>query len=142
MIDLAQLRHISFFEDFNDSELDVFASIAAASHWREGDIVFNYGSPATHLYIIRSGTVLLTFSKGRSLPLHFPETLGWRSLVSPFRHQATAMCLTDVDLIQFSSSELHRVIQMDSKIALQLMERIRYVMMERKPYSRNFHTSR
>jgi CRP-like cAMP-binding protein len=107
------------------------------SHWKEGETLFQVRSFANHLYILKSGSVLLCFPNGRALALRKPgQVIGWSSLVNPFRHTATGVCLTDVDLYEFPREEIYRLIQMDSNFGQSLMQKVMQTMNERKPYHR------
>jgi CRP-like cAMP-binding protein len=138
MIDTLELKRCSFFESFSEAELTPLASLAARVQYKEGEVLFHARSPATYLYILRKGTVLLCYPNGRSLPLrNGGQAIGWSSLVSPFQHTATAICLTDVDLYECSADELYRVIQMNANLGQLLMRKVAKIMEERGPYFNN-----
>ncbi|MDY0040329.1 MAG: cyclic nucleotide-binding domain-containing protein [Desulforhabdus sp.] len=135
MVSTRELRELDFFKDFQESELAALASIASLTRWNEGEAIFHAGTPATYLYTLKSGTILLCFPNGRSLPLREEgHALGWSSLVSPFRYTATALCLSDVRLYRFSGRELYRLIQMDAAFGQRLMHKIARVMEQRRLY--------
>lgn len=143
MISLSELGNYQFFEGLTEAELSALASIAVPMQCKEGETLFQARSTATHLYILKSGTVLLSYPSGSSIPLvNSGHALGWSSLVSPFRHTGTAICLTDTTLFQFAGSDLYRLLQMDSHLAQTLMQRIARVMEQRKPYYRSRHRAR
>lgn len=135
MVSTRELRELKFFRDFQESELSALASIASNIRWNEGETIFNAGTPAANLYILRTGTILLCFPNGRSLPLRDEgHAIGWSSLVSPFRYTATALCLSAVCLYQFSGRELYRLIQMDAAFGQRIMTKIAHIMDHRNAY--------
>lgn len=135
MVSTRELRELVFFKDLQESELTALASIASHTRWNEGETIFHAGTPAAYLYMLRGGTILLCFPNGRSLPLRNEgHAIGWSSLVSPFRYTATALCLSDVRLYQFSGRELYRLIQMDAAFGQRLMHKIAQIMEQRKLY--------
>jgi len=137
MVPTADLISLQFLEDFQESYLEALASIGAPSHWKEGETLFHARSPAQQLYLLKSGSVLLYFPDGRALAVRDPgQALGWSSLVNPFRHTATGLCLTDVDLYQFPREELYRLLQMDADFGQALMRKIVVTMHQRRPYHR------
>lgn len=135
MISTKELRDCDFLQGFSEPELTALASVASQKQWREGETLFQVGAPAVNLYILRSGTILLCFPNGRSMPLRERgQAIGWSSLTSPFKITATAVCLTDVNLYEFPGRELYRLIQMDASFGQRLMQKIAQVMENRKPY--------
>jgi CRP-like cAMP-binding protein len=143
MVSTRELRELDFFKDFQESELAALASIASHIRWAEGETIFHAGTPAAYLYMLRAGTILLCFLNGRSLPLRDEgHAIGWSSLVSPFRYTATALCLSDVRLYQFSGRELYRLIQMDAAFGQRLLHKIARIMEQRKLYRQGKSTNR
>ncbi len=135
MIDISELKGSRYFADFSDSDLAELAAIGTSTHWREGEIVFQQGSPAKNFFILKKGTVLLCYPGGRSLPLKDEgHGIGWSSLVSPFRYTATGICLTETTLIQFPGTELYSLIRMNADFGHKLMAKIARTMEERKKY--------
>ena len=135
MIDISELKESGYFDGFSDSDLAELAAIGTSTHWREGEIVFQQGSPAKYFFILKKGTVLLCFSTGRSLYLQNQgHGIGWSSLVSPFRYTATGVCLTETTLISFPGTELYSLIRMNADFGHKLMAKIAKTMEERKKY--------
>lgn len=135
MVEIKELVSYPFLEGLTESEIGALASIAVQSNWKEGEEFFRAHTPATNLYLLKSGTVLLCFPSGRSFPIRERgQAIGWSSLVNPFYYTATGLCLTDVSLYQFPGTELYRLIRMDSYLGHRLMHKIAQIMGERKPY--------
>ncbi len=137
MVSTRELRETEFLRDFHESELSDLAGIAAHTRWKEGETIFHAGALAAALYLLRVGTILLCFPNGRSMPLRDEgHAVGWSSLVSPFRYTATAVCLSDVRLYEFSGRELYRLIQMNALFGQRLMQKIAQIMEQRDRYRR------
>ncbi len=135
MVEASELRQSPFLADVPDGDVQRLAELAVLVHFRESEMIFQAGTPAKNLYLLKSGSVLLSFPNGRSLVLRQPgQALGWSSLVSPFHHTATAVCLTDSVLYQFSNAELFSLFRMDSGLATRITAKIESVIQERKPY--------
>ncbi|HDL90570.1 MAG TPA: cyclic nucleotide-binding domain-containing protein [Thermodesulforhabdus norvegica] len=137
MISVNELKKCEFFRDFDDSELVQLAKLAFPSRWNEGELIFRSKTPAQHLYTLKKGAILLAYPNGRSIVVEKPgDTLGWSTLVSPFYHTATAICLTPVELIGFSKKDLFTLMQMDANLAQRIVQKIIPVMQQRRPYRR------
>jgi CRP-like cAMP-binding protein len=143
MVNASELKGCLFSNGFTESELEALASVAVPTEWKEGEILFQARLVARYFHLLRSGTVLLSYPDGRSIPLaNSGHGLGWSSLVSPFQYTASAICLTDVKTYQFMGQEMYRLIQMDANFAQSLMRKIAHIMEERKPYYRQNHSAK
>lgn len=135
MVEVSELRQSPFLEDVPESDIQQLARIAVITNFREGEILFQVNHPARHLYLLKSGSVLLCFPNGRSLVVRKSgQALGWSSLVSPFYHTATGICLTDSVFYQFSNAELFELFRMNTALTSRIMAKIEIVIQERKPY--------
>ncbi len=130
-----RLQRKGFLANFTEPEVETLMSIATKSSWREGETLFRARAAATHLYILRTGTILLVYPNGRSFPVRNGyQAIGWSTLVSPYHYTATGLCLTDVALFQLSRGDLFDLLRMDAGLGHRLMNEIARLMHERKPY--------
>ncbi len=137
MISVNTLKRCTFFRDFDDQELLELAKLAVPSRWSEGETIFRARTPAQYLYTLKKGAVLLAYPNGRSIIVEEPGgTIGWSTLVSPFHYTATAICLTDVELVGFARKDLFALMQMDAGLAQKIIQKITPVMQRRRPYHR------
>lgn len=137
MISVNALKKCVFFRDFDDSELVRLANLATPSRWKEGEVIFHAKMPAQYLYTLKLGAVLLAYPNGRGLVVDTPgEALGWSTLVSPYHYTATAICLTDVDLIDFSRNDLFDLMRMDAHLGQKIVQKLIPIMHKRRPYRR------
>ncbi|SFM81468.1 Crp/Fnr family transcriptional regulator [Thermodesulforhabdus norvegica] len=137
MISVNTLKKCRFFREFEDSELLKLARLAIPSQWNEGEVIFRAKSPAQYLYTLKKGAVLLAYPNRRSLIVDTPgEAIGWSTLVSPFHYTATAICLTDVDLIAFSRNDLFDLIRMDAQLGHKIVQKVISIMHARRAYHR------
>jgi len=135
MIEIAELKSCKLLEDLSDYELSLLSSVGSPTSWSEGEILFRAGSLSKDFYILKSGTVLLCFPNGRSLPIRGEgELIGWTALVSPFRHIATGLCLTECSLLQFPGMEIYNLFRMNANLGYHLMRKVADIMVERKKY--------
>ena len=135
MIEIAELKNCKLLKDLSDYELSLLSSVGSPVSWSEGDVLFYAGALSKRFYILKSGTVLLCFPNGRSLPIRGEgELIGWTALVSPFRHIATGLCLTDCSLLQFPGWEIYNLFRMNANLGYHLMKKVAEIMSERKRY--------
>jgi len=135
MVDTSELRNLSFLKGLPESDLTALASITVLSAWREGDTIFEAGSRATILFILKSGAILLSFPTGRAVPIWEPgRAIGWSAIVSPFEHTGSAVCLTDATLYQLPGRDLDMLMRMDVDLGQRIMQRIVSLMEERRVY--------
>jgi CRP-like cAMP-binding protein len=135
MISTSELKSCQFLADLDESELSQLASIGTPSEWKEGETLFQARSPATHLYILKTGTLLLCFPNGRSFPIRSSgQAVGWSSLMSPFHYTATGIFLSDATVCQFPGRELYGLFQMNANLGYRIIEKISLISEQRKPY--------
>jgi CRP/FNR family transcriptional regulator len=104
------LSEISIFAGLSDAQLHRLFELLRKTSYEAGEKVFAEGEQPGHIYIVQSGSVklvvncedtpleLIEFRKGRC----FGET----SVIGIQPHAATAVCVTDTELIVLSRNTL------------------------------------
>jgi len=91
-------------------------SVAETGSHRGGDLLFQEGEPADHLYILLKGSVKLSLGRTGQL-VHVVnnagEAFGWSSLIGRANYSASAECLTATKLIKLDKDTLQKVIEKD-----------------------------
>ena len=135
MVDIDSLREFDLLEGLPDQSLSTLANIGGISEWREGEALFARGNPAKSLHILLSGSILLCYANGRSLPIrHRGGTVGWSSLHTPYIHTADAVCLTEAMTIHFPATELFGLIQLDAEFGNHIIAKISELRQHTKAY--------
>lgn len=100
----------------------------------EATTVFPEGTPATHLYVITEGQVVLQKSM-RAPHAVWPrrttvavcqsgELIGWSALIAPFQYTLSALAWSPTVLLRFESSRLYRTLEAQAELGLKVMRSV------------------
>ena len=110
------LKHISIFAGLSGNQLlDLFKRLEKVSYGA-GERIFEQGTEPDHIYIIKSGRVQLSVSKGDTVlelaEFDCGQCLGEASIIGIRPHSATAVAVEDCELIVLAgiAHRLQRVI--------------------------------
>lgn len=137
MISYDDMKGIDFFKDFTEDELKAVQVICTEESYKAGDIIFNEGNPALHLYVLKSGKVSIDIkvASGKYISVltlsNFGEPLGWSALVAPFRFTATTRCVEDSTIISIDAMKLLELFKNDYRMGFLVMRRIACLISER-----------
>lgn len=107
------LNQIAIFGALSEIELDKILSILEIKEYKTGDIIFKEGGSPDKIYIVKEGEVKLfkdnndkafeidTFNVGRCF--------GQSSFLGIKPHFATAVCMTEVFLLEVSKKLFHKL---------------------------------
>lgn len=127
------------FAGLDPEELGALRELARVMSIPRGQTLFRLGEEATTLWLIRSGTVELT------LPLQLGEevkdvvldektagtTLAWSALVPPHKLTLGARAASDVALIGFERTALHRLFDARRELHLKMTANLNAVIANR-----------
>ncbi len=111
------LARIPFFADFPVEELDHLLTSLDKVNLASGDILFQEGDPAEHLYVVINGELEIIVAPGTAEELILTtlkegEYLGEMGLIVPgSQRTTTARARGDVDLLSMSRSQFRELLQ-------------------------------
>ena len=106
------LKQVSLFEDLGDGDLRQLARIVHERTYRDGEIIFEQGTPGAALYLLRGGTVEMVRKKrnGEEVPLAMLEPpASFEELAAvgaEVVHWASARARGPVSLVAIGRSDL------------------------------------
>ena len=106
-----ELRHVPLFELLDDDEARVLADQIEISHFAPRQRIFKEGDPASHGYVVMSGTVRVTTTDEDHQevlvdePAH-GEFFGFASMLQETEHQTTAMAMDEVVCLEVGRDDL------------------------------------
>jgi CRP/FNR family cyclic AMP-dependent transcriptional regulator len=106
-----ELRHVPLFELLDDDEARVLADQIEISHFAPRQRIFKSGDPASHGYVVMSGTVRVTTMDEDQQevlvdePAH-GEFFGFASMLQETEHQTTAMAMDDVVCLEIGRDDI------------------------------------
>lgn len=131
--DQAFLESISLF-----AELDSQTRRKIATHFETlritgGEVLARRGEAAEVFYVLFSGQIMIYYQEGRAIILsRRGDLLGCGSLVPPFRFAATAVALTDGELLRIPAPLLRNLMGSEGRQGGRIFQKIQRVLAERR----------
>jgi len=124
--DVSLLTGINFFELLQDEDRLVLANVVDAITVNAGDILFHAGEPGESLFVVRSGSIELFIkdTAGQKIVLTIAEEgnlFGELSLLDSGPRTATAIALTDTELLVLDRGDLTLLFQRRPEAALSML---------------------
>ncbi len=131
------LRHLPWFGDLTQAQLEQMARIASLYRLEAGDILFKEGDRDDSLYVLLEGQVVLEIevpTRGQVVffTAEMMDILGWSSL-TPVVRQRTAQARASQEclLLGFNSKLLQQLCDEDYQIGYIVMRRLANVVANR-----------
>lgn len=126
----------SFFQGLDQDSLDFVAGCGRNVHYATGDRILTQGEPARTFYVLRSGSVALSFyvpGRGGVIidTLSGGDVLGWSWLFEPYQWQFDAEARDDVAAVAFDGVCLRTKCDADTRLGYLLVQRFAKVMLAR-----------
>jgi CRP-like cAMP-binding protein len=131
-----ELGQLPIFHGFSKAQLDLIDPILKLCHFSQDQVIFEQGQPASFVYILLQGEVLIQF-KPYDAPLltvthiHPGGIFGWSAAL---RHKAyTSMACTTMesDAYQISGLDIHLLCEKYPETGVVLLGRLASVIAER-----------
>jgi CRP/FNR family transcriptional regulator, cyclic AMP receptor protein len=120
------LKGIAIFELLHDEDRDELAKVVDSQQLTAGEILFQAGEPGESLFIVRSGSIELYIkdTAGQKIILTVAEegqVFGELSLLDSGPRTATAVALTDAELLVLDREDLLLIFQKRPDAALHML---------------------
>ncbi len=130
------LAEHKFFADLDPQSLEFVAGCGKNVHFAPGERILTEGEPANTFYVLRSGSVALSFFvPGRAATvidtLGDGDLLGWSWLFPPYRWQFDAEARDDVAAVAFDGTCLRTKCDSDARLGYALTQRFARVILGR-----------
>ena len=114
------LSKISFFGGLSERQLKAVYELLKGVRYKKDEIIFKQGDDPPYLYIIKSGEVRIVVDIDTE-PLELADfregaCIGEMALIGIQPHSASAVAITDTELMVLSSDALHSIYTMDKEL--------------------------
>jgi len=124
----ASLENIPFFDDLNQETLEILAPLFEPCTCHEGT-VFEQGDPAIYLYLVKEGTVDITYKPYDAPPIAITTIksggiFGWSAIGGNTVYTSSAVCHEECSAMRIRGSELRELCTQDPKTGELLLDRL------------------
>jgi len=121
------IRQNPLLADLPEREFELLEQVSDSQELRRRATVWEPGSPANAIHIVRSGIVKVykTSDEGRELTLHFftkDQLFGELSVVSEVPHDTCAEAYEDASILSIPKDDFMRIMMRNAGLALKLMK--------------------
>ena len=134
--------NLTIFKRFTCYQLSAIEPLFEEVYENRGTLLFEQGCPASHLYIIVEGEILIQFKPEDGPPLAVttikPDgVVGWSAALGSESYTSSATCIMDCRLLRVHSADLQDFYRSNPDIGSMLLKCLAEVVSRRK---RNAHT--
>jgi CRP/FNR family cyclic AMP-dependent transcriptional regulator len=125
-----------FLRGMREEQLAALAATASDVVFPARHSIFEDGGYAANFWLVRSGYALLDAPVPEDLPvvvdsIGIGELLGWSWLLPPYRWEFGAVCVTEVETIQFEAAAVRSACAADPALGYELTQRVLRVLARR-----------
>lgn len=140
MIRLGFLERVGLFKRLNDDQLSLVRKCCVEKEYKRGDKLFCKGEDAKYIWIVIDGLIDLhfdlpegfTMEEGVISSLSQTMTLGWSSIMPPYKYKLSACCTTrKCKVLRLDAKELKQICEKDVKIGYLVMANLAAVVSKR-----------
>jgi len=136
MISTEQLRRYPCFTGASEDSLRALAMNSEELSFDAGQVLFNEGDPADHLFILLKGEVdiryVLADGEQRTVDTRVKDDiLLWSSVIEPYRTTAVAVARQNTRVLAINAATLRELRTKDDKLERSLMNQIALVISQR-----------
>jgi CRP-like cAMP-binding protein len=124
------LKKSDLFKKIVPEEIRVLSLLAREKKFPTGSIIFSQNDRAENVYLLEKGRVALKTSLTTGLEITYEmiekkgDPFGWSSLIEPFCHMTTAICLEPTEVLLFSRKDLFRLFPKNPHLGYRVMQNL------------------
>ena len=128
MASVEDLKKIALFENLTDGMLEQLAPKVQEQSFKETEIIYETGNPASHFYSLRRGKVLLQTELANSLIISLGAikpgySFGWSALKPGVSHTSYAICTEPCEILSMPGDILNAVLEQDHTMGFMVMRK-------------------
>lgn len=124
------------FRFLSPKQIDMISTAAEVTHRAAGDTIYFVGAPATHLYVLLQGQVVLRLPGRGGVSLVIEQLsqgamFGSCLCLDLDSYYLTAQCVSDVELLRIEAKLLRRLMEEDLTMGFALQTQISKIYFKR-----------
>lgn len=140
------LKQFDFFQDFSESECEQLLPMTEEIEVEAGRPMYSKGDPASHIYLIREGKIILRMESHMGPykpPLEVTvdiitggDAMGWSAVVEPYIYTLGALVIDRSLLIGIKAKELRDLMNSDCTMGYKIMQQTTRLIAHRLDHTR------
>jgi len=137
MAEVSELKHFDLFKGFSEKQLSQLAQLTSKKNYGKGQVIYNEGDPAKHVFVVDKGLVSLRrVEPGKLVGIAFEnrdrgELFGTAAVMQPREYTLTALCLEETEVYAIDADKLGKICELDPQLGYKFMSAIAQVYFER-----------
>ncbi|OFW62011.1 MAG: hypothetical protein A2133_09165 [Actinobacteria bacterium RBG_16_64_13] len=136
LTEIHHLREFKIFEELNERELEVIASIANTDEVETGTILTRVGTSPSTLYLIMKGLVSIMTSGPEGEQVTVDQVgpghiVGWSALTGTQMYTASTVTAEPSTLIVINGRKLRQIFEVNNHIGYRVLKGIGYTLARR-----------
>ncbi len=125
------------FAMLTPEQMNKLSDVSAVKVCRTGEIVFDYNQPATHVYMLMSGTVQLRLPAEQQeisflvSNIQKGELFGLSPLLESPRYTSMAICLSEAELLSIDGLPFRELLKNNCMVGYTIMNRVAHTYFHR-----------
>ncbi len=133
---LDSLPYIPLFRDLEPAQIDMLKPLFEPFTVQTESVIFEQGDPATHLYLILKGTVLIRYKPydGPSIiltRLREGDVFGWSAVIGSPKYTSSIISETPIEAIRMSGGDLWKLVKEQPKTGKMIVDRLAKIVSPR-----------
>ena len=131
------IQEIDLFRNLSQHTMNQIAEVAEEVHYAQRDSIFSQGNPADFLYILREGSVRLTFGEEAHTTYmvnRVGEAFGWSSLVGRETYMGSAEATSASSLTRIHRTRLDEIFERDPASGITFFKGLAAILGQRLMY--------
>ncbi|OGH56252.1 MAG: hypothetical protein A3G34_06100 [Candidatus Lindowbacteria bacterium RIFCSPLOWO2_12_FULL_62_27] len=141
MVDTKLVRQMALFEDFDRKEIEELAELCSIREFSKGETLFAEERPATHLYTLLKGRVVIMMNGVRGqhalvYTVQPGQAFSWSAMVPPRRYTASAVAVEPSEALIVEGRKLAKLFKTRPQSGYKLMCRVAQLISKRLRHTR------
>ncbi|MCQ3939140.1 MAG: hypothetical protein DPW18_19155 [Chloroflexi bacterium] len=126
---LDRLPYIPLFQDLSPGESDLLKPLFENYSCPAGTVIFEQGDPATHLYVIMSGTVIIQYKPYDGNPIVLTrlgsgDVFGWSAVIGTSKYTSSIVSEKRVEALRVRREHLWELVQKSPAVGKTVIDRL------------------
>jgi CRP-like cAMP-binding protein len=135
-ITVEDLKKISFFDDYTDSQLEVIVSLSSIREYKVKEILFEQYDKVDNLAVLLEGTLTLGISLANEKRIHLGtieegQLFSWSAVFPPNIATAWVMSITPAKVMVIDAKRLSEEFTKDCNFGFKTMSKIAHTLSQR-----------